>query len=69
MLKGEEVYVPSDCCEESLREIIKEIKNDPDDHPFVRLLLAEWQVLNKDLLVSFLLSSSLLAIVNHLNLR
>lgn len=40
-----EMYVPNDCCEESLREVIKELKRDPDDHPIVRQSLAEWRVL------------------------
>ena len=50
MLNNSEIYVPHEVCEESLKEIIKELKNEQEDNPIIREWIAEWKILENDLL-------------------
>ena len=47
---GIEVYVKSQYCEESLRELIKHLKNDNAKEPLIKHTLTKWQFLIKDCL-------------------
>jgi hypothetical protein len=47
---GNDVYVKSNDCELSLKEIIKRLKFDSLKRPIARLILSEWLFLQKDLL-------------------
>jgi hypothetical protein len=47
---GIDVYVKSEHCEESLRDIIKNLKQESPKLPLIKHILSKWQFLAKDLL-------------------
>lgn len=49
-VNGYDVYVKSEHCEDSLKDIINHLKTDANDHPNVRFILGEWRFLEEDLI-------------------
>ena len=45
-----EIYIKSQDCEESLKELVRILKRDDPDHPFARLELSKWNILVSDLI-------------------
>jgi hypothetical protein len=47
---GIDVYVKSEHCEESIRELIKHLKNESPKNPIIKHILGQWSFLQRDLL-------------------
>ena len=49
-VRGTDVYVKCEFCEESLRELLKHLKTDNATKPLIKHTLTKWQFLSKDCL-------------------
>lgn len=45
-----ELYIKNKDCEDSLKELIRILKNDDPDHPFARIELSKWNIIISDLI-------------------